>query len=59
MKDPEHKQRKPESKTEAPTDLDQPKTDQDRIRIKGPGTSQPEEAAVEQNVRRGAPRHRE
>lgn len=40
-------------------DLDQPKTDAERIRTKRSGTTQPEEAAVEENVRRGTPRHRE
>lgn len=57
----------PDSQTDDPAlhkkprpapELDQPKTDEERIRTQGPGPStQPEDAAVDENVRRGAPRH--
>ena len=39
-------------------DLDHPKTDKERIRTGRTGESQPEDAASEQHVERGAPRHR-
>lgn len=48
----------PADRSEPSPDLAQPKTDQERMRVKDSGLSQPEEPVVEENLRRGEPRHR-
>jgi len=54
----ERKTKKPAKDKPEREDLDQPKSDQERIRTKHSRETQPEDAMSEENVERGAPRHR-